>query len=143
MEIFIVFFFLLCFKNQCSRLRISTNPTSQRQVGALGRGSSGRVQVFHDPTYAQAFTKVHTRTHTHTYSLKHNTHLLIHIHTECILFLSPLGAGFFFSSQLSAASTPLSFVQKKAASIPGPGDYMFLHTLLLFFSYHLLLFYLF
>lgn len=78
------------------------------------------MQVFHDLTYAQAFTQVRTRVLSHIH-----THSRSRINTQsAFAFLSPLGTGFLFSSQLSALSTPLSSVQK-AASFSGIGDYMF------------------
>lgn len=103
------------------------------------------MQVFHDLTYAQAFTQVHT--HTHSYA---HTHTLArsYINTQSAFsFLSPLGTGFFFSSRLSALSTPLSSVQKAPSSsgigvclfLLAPSPLLFFHFLKFFHSFLLLL----
>lgn len=119
-----------------------TSTSLQTRLESIGRGSSGRVQVFHDLTYAQAFTQVHTRSHIHTHTRTH-THPLSHINTQSAFsFLSPLGSG-VFSFLLSLAHSVRLFLlyKKKAASFPGIGVCVFLLTpsLPLFFSFLLLL----
>lgn len=107
------------FTSKCLRTRYQN----------VRRGSSGRVQVFHDLTYAQAFTQVRTRVLSHIH-----THSRSRINTQsAFAFLSPLGTGFLFSSQLSALSTPLSSVQKQPPSLESETTCFFSSLLLLIF----------
>lgn len=110
------------FTSKCLRTRYQN----------VRRGSSGRVQVFHDLTYAQAFTQVRTRVLSHIH-----THSRSRINTQsAFAFLSPLGTGFLFSSQLSALSTPLSSVQKQPPSLESETTCFFSSLLLLIFFDH-------
>jgi len=95
----------------------------QTRSQSPGQGDSGRVQVFHNLAYAQAFTHTHTHTHRHLH-----THTHTHTHSA---FPSPLGTGVCFSSSLSVLS--ISSVQEQPPSLETESARF--SSLLLFFSF--------